>query len=121
MVSVASAGGRRMRAVPPVPVPAVSRTVPVRILAALLARVWRAGSVSVLLGGAALVWLIGTLLSPASTTTTTALGSASVSPSSAVVRTVANVSGGPGGGGGDTAPHVAPKPAGQGVTGPFSG
>jgi hypothetical protein len=50
MVSVASAGGRRMRAVPPVPVPAVSRTVPVRMLAALLGRVWRAGSVSVLLG-----------------------------------------------------------------------
>jgi hypothetical protein len=110
MVSVASTGGRRMRVVPPVPVPALSRTVPGRMLAALLARVWRAGSVSVLLGGAALVWLIGTLLSPANTTHT-ALAPATASPSSAVVRTVANVAGGPGGGGGDSAPHVAPKPA----------
>jgi ADP-ribosyltransferase exoenzyme len=110
MVSVTSTGGRRMRAVPPVSAPITSRALPVRV-ARVLSRVWRAGSVSVLLGGAVLVWLIGTLLSPANTTTHTALGPATVSPSSVVVRTVANVAGGPGGGGGDSAPHVAPKPS----------
>ena len=110
MVSVASAGGRRVCAVPPVSVPAASRALPVQVAAAVLSRMWRAGSVSVLLGAAALVWLLGTLLSPANATTATSATTLAVSAPSVVVRTVADVAGGPsgdsGGGGG-----VAPKPA----------
>src|SRR5882724_9400420 len=112
MMSVTSAGGLRIRAVPPVPAPAVSRAQSrerARGVVVVLSWVWRAGSVSLLLGAAALVWLIGTLLS----TTACTQPAVAVSPTTAAVQTVANirlvpadVAGSPGGGsgGGSAAP-----------------
>jgi len=109
MVSVASAGGRRSCVVPPVPVPTASRAIPVRVLIAVLVRLCRAGSVSVLLGATALVWMLGTLLSSTHATTASSAMSPGWAPSSVAVRTVANVAGGPSGGSGGSSP--APKPA----------
>ena len=109
MMSVASAGGRRNCAVPPVSVPAESRAIPVRVLVAVLVRLCRAGSVSVLLGATALVWMLGTLLSSTHATTNSSTATQGLASPSVAVRTVANVAGGPSGGSGGGS--AAPKPA----------
>jgi len=117
MMSVTPAGRQRTRAVPPVSVPALSRFQSrerARVVVAVLSRMWRAGSVSLLLGAAALVWLIATLLSPPTSTQ----AFVALSPTTAAVQTVANirlvpadVAGSPGGASGGDSAAPAPKPA----------
>src|SRR5882757_11510438 len=91
MMSVTPAGGQRTRAVPPVTAPIPSRAHAsglARAAVAVLSRMWRTGSVSLLLGAAALVWLIATLLS----TTASTQPAVAVSPTTtAAVQTVANI------------------------------
>ena len=111
MMSVASAGGRRVRVVPPVPVPTASRAIPVRVLVAVLVRLCRAGSVSVLLGAVALVWMLGTLFSSTHATTASSASTPGLASSTVAVRTVANVAGGPSGGGSSPAPKPAAAPS----------
>jgi hypothetical protein len=67
-------------------VPAVSRALPARVLAAALSRMCRAGLVSVLLGGAALVWVLGTLLLPTNASSAASATTPAVSASSVAVR-----------------------------------
>ena len=115
-VPVTPTGARRPRAQPPVPAPTPSRTPPTHTLITALTHLWRAGSVTVLLGGTALVWLIGVWLSPAAAPTTTAVASApqlvaQVSPLPTATRPTTVLTGpapGPSGGSGS---GPAPKPA----------
>ena len=119
-VPVTPTGARRKRAEPPVPAPTPSRTPPTRALITALAHACRAGSVSLLLGGTALAWLISVWLSPAASSTTTAVASApqpvaQVSPLPTATHPTTVLAGpapGPSGGsGGGSGGGPAPKPA----------